>query len=241
MDVDIFIPCLIDQFYPETGFNMVKILEKVGVVVHYNEQQTCCGQTAFNAGYWEEARELGEKFIHQFTNDRPLVAPSASCLHMVKNQYSKLFHNTSLHIEYRNLSKKAFELSDFLVNQLNIKHIGAQFPHKVFLHLSPAAKGEYQTNKELSVLLSNVKQMEVVNTQEAKDSCGVGGGIALVHEGISTALAKQMIDKAIALEAEYIVVNEASCFMNLKSYIDKNESSMKVIHAIDLLATGWDF
>ena len=98
MTVDIFIPCFIDQIYPETGMNMVRILEKFGVEVHYNENQTCCGQMTFNAGFREEARELGEKFIGDFPNDRPVVSPSASCVGYVRNYYGKLFFNTGLHL-----------------------------------------------------------------------------------------------------------------------------------------------
>ena len=85
MIVDIFIPCFIDQIYPETGLNMVKILEKVGCGVNYNPEQTCCGQPAFHMGYWDDSKEVGEKFIREFQNDRYIVCPSASCVGMIKN------------------------------------------------------------------------------------------------------------------------------------------------------------
>ncbi len=241
MDVDIFIPCTIDQFYPELGMNLVKILEKVGVVVHYNEQQTCCGQTAFNAGHWDDAHELGEKFIREFTNDRELVAPSAACLHMVKNHYAKLFHNTSLHIEHRKLSDKSYELSDFLVNRLKIKHLGATFAHKVWLHESCTASRKYPLNDEIQTLLRNVKGLELVNSTFTDEPCGCGSSFSIVHEPVSVALAEQLVQRATEAGAEYILVTEATCLLQIHSYIQKNKLDIKAIHLVDVLASGWEF
>ena len=97
MEVDIFIPCFIDQFYPETGLNMIKILEKLDVDVFYNKNQTCCGQIAFNSGFWDEAKALGEKFIKDFSNKRYIAGPSASFAGMVRNHYDTLFFKTAMH------------------------------------------------------------------------------------------------------------------------------------------------
>ena len=116
MIVDIFIPCFIDQLYPQTGFNMVKVLERAGCDVNYNPEQTCCGQPAFNAGYWDEAKKVGEKFIKEFNNDRYIVSPSASCVGMIKNYYPEMFHNAVLHNEYKQIAKNIHEFSSFLVN-----------------------------------------------------------------------------------------------------------------------------
>ena len=117
MEVDLFIPCFIDQFYPETGFNMVKVLEKAGVKVHYNTNQTCCGQMAFNSGFWDDAKKLGEKFIGDFSNNRLIVGPSASCIGYIKNYYHELFYNTAYHNEYKQLQKNIFEITDFLMKR----------------------------------------------------------------------------------------------------------------------------
>ncbi|MCF8344181.1 MAG: (Fe-S)-binding protein, partial [Bacteroidales bacterium] len=95
MTVDVFIPCFVDQIYPQTAFNMIKVLKKCGVEVHYNEKQTCCGQMAFNSGFWDEAKSIGTKFIRDFPHNRPVVGPSASCVGYVKNYYHKLFYNSS--------------------------------------------------------------------------------------------------------------------------------------------------
>src|SRR5690606_41894352 len=116
MTVQLFIPCFIDQLFPETAVNTVRILEKAGCHVSYNPGQTCCGQPAYNAGFWDEAKQVGNKFLHDFSDDRVIVSPSASCTGMVKNGYNDLFTNTIVHNRCRAIQANIHELSDFLVN-----------------------------------------------------------------------------------------------------------------------------
>ena len=103
MTVDLFVSCVIDQFYPMTAMNTMKLLKAAGVEVEYNPEQTCCGKFAFNSGYVEEAKSLGEKFLNDFHNNRPVVGISASCVGFIKTRYKELFYNTSLHLEYKRL------------------------------------------------------------------------------------------------------------------------------------------
>ncbi len=240
MTVDVFIPCFIDQIYPETGMNMVRILEKFGVDVHYNENQTCCGQMTFNAGFREEARELGEKFIGDFPNDRPVIAPSASCVGYVRNYYGKLFFNTGLHLEYKRLQKNIIEFSDFMVNVLKVEDTGARFEHRVTFHDSCAALREYRLKDEPRKLLGNVRGLELIEMAERDVCCGFGGTFAIKHEAISTALAEQKVQNAIDTGAEYIVSTDSSCLMHQEAYIRKNMKPIQVIHLADVLAAGWD-
>ena len=122
MNVQLFIPCFVDQLYPDTAFNMIKVLEKCGCTVSYNTSQTCCGQPAFNAGFWDEAKAVCTKFIKDFSGNECIVAPSASCVGFVRNYYGKLFENSSLHNEVKDLSKRVFEFSEFMIDIL--KEIG---------------------------------------------------------------------------------------------------------------------
>lgn len=240
MTVDIFIPCFIDQIYPETGMNMVRILEKFGVKVHYNSNQTCCGQMTFNAGFREEARELGEKFISDFPNDRPVVAPSASCVGYVRNYYGKLFFNTGLHLEYKRLQKNIIEFSDFMVNVLKVEDTGATFEHRVTYHDSCAALREYKLKDEPRRLLRNVRGLELVEMAERDVCCGFGGTFSIKHEAISTAMAEQKVQNALDTGAEYIVSTDASCLMHQDGYIRKFKKPIQVIHLADVLAAGLD-
>jgi L-lactate dehydrogenase complex protein LldE len=239
MLVDIFIPCFIDQIYPQTGMNMVKILEKLGVDVHYNGNQTCCGQMAFNSGFWDEAKEMGAKFIRDFPNDRPVISPSASCSGMVKNYYPWLFHNTALHYEYKQLKKNMVEFTDFLVNVLKVEETGAEFNHVVTYHDSCAALREYGISKEPRALLSKVKGLTLIEMKNNDVCCGFGGTFSVKFEPISTAMAEQKVKHALETGAEYIVSTDSSCLMHQQAYIDKHQIPLKTIHIIDVLASGW--
>lgn len=238
MIVDAFIPCFIDQAFPETAFNMIKLLKKLGVEVHYNPNQSCCGQMAFNSGFWDEAKAMGEKHIRDFSNNRPIVSPSSSCTSMVKNHYPKLFHNSALHNEYKVVQKNSFEITDFIVNHLKVEDVGAEFPHKVTYHESCASKREYGLTHEARTLLKNVKGLELIEMKEPDTCCGFGGTFSVKFEGISTAMAEQKIDNALATQAEYIVSTDASCLMHLQGFIDKQKLPIKTIHIVDLLAAN---
>jgi L-lactate dehydrogenase complex protein LldE len=239
MTVDIFIPCFIDQVYPETGFNMVKILEKLGVEVNYNKQQTCCGQMAFNSGFWEEAKAIGEKFIRDFPNNRYVVGPSASCAGFVRNYYDEMFYNSALHIEYHQLKKNFFEFTDFLVNVLQVENVGATFEHRITYHDSCAALREYGLKDEPRTLLRNVRGLEIVEMDETHTCCGFGGTFAVKHEPISASMAEQKVKHALATGAEFIVSTDSSCLMHQQSYIDQHKLPIRTMHVIDLLAQGW--
>ncbi|MBK9292651.1 MAG: (Fe-S)-binding protein [Bacteroidetes bacterium] len=239
MTVDLFIPCFIDQMFPETGMNTVKLLKKAGVNVHYNPAQTCCGQMAFNAGFWDEAKKLGEKFMDDFPHDRPIVAPSASCTGYIKNYFSELFHNTGSHMEYKRVVRNVFEISDFLVNKLGFLDFGATFAHKVTYHDSCAALREYGLTGEARMLLAQVKGLELVEMPDRHVCCGFGGTFAARFEPISVAMTEQKVQNALSTGAEYIVSTDSSCLMQMHSYIRKQQLPIQVIHLVDILASGW--
>ncbi|MDA3904552.1 MAG: (Fe-S)-binding protein [Bacteroidales bacterium] len=238
MNVEAFIPCFIDQFFPETGKNMIKLLEKLGQNVNYNPNQTCCGQIAFNSGFWNEAKELGEKFINDFQGKKYIVSPSASCSGMVIRQYPKLFHNAAFHNESKQLQNSIFEITDFIVNVLRKTDIGAEFNHKVTYHESCASKREYGLTNQPRLLLSKVKGLELIEMEEADSCCGFGGTFSVKFEGVSSAMAQQKVENALATGAEYIVSTDSSCLMNINGYIEKNELPIKCIHIVDLLAAN---
>ena len=131
MKVQLFIPCFVDQLYPQTAFNMVKVLEKACCEVDYNTNQTCCGQPAFNAGFWDESRDVCTKFIKDFEGADYIVAPSASCVGFVRNYYSKLFENSSQHNQVKDLGKRIYEFSEFLTDVLKIENYGANLMEKL--------------------------------------------------------------------------------------------------------------
>ena len=240
MTVDLFIPCFIDQIYPQTAFNVVKLLKKAGVDVVYNPEQTCCGQPSYNSGYWDETKNLARKFIRDFDGDRLIVSPSASCTGFIKNYYSDLFKPEDSEYEsHIALKGRLYELTDFLVNKLQFTDFGASFPHKVCYHDACTALREYGIHREPRLLLSKVKGLELVEMEDADTCCGFGGTFSAKFQSVSSAMTEQKVEKALKTGAEYIISTEASCLMNIEGYINKNQISLKPIHIADILAHGW--
>jgi len=237
--VELFIPCFIDQLYPETAFNTVKLLEKAGCEVIYNPEQTCCGQPAYNAGFWDEAKKVGDKFLVDFSEENYIVSPSASCVGMVKTSYNDLFTNTSDHNRCRNIQKHTFEISDFLINVLKRDYFGAELVGTAVYHDSCSALRECKIKDEPRQLLSKVGGLEIVEMKDQETCCGFGGSFAVKFEGISSAMAEQKVKNAQAVHADYIISTDSSCLLQLKAYIDKNNIPIKTMHLVDVLTSGW--
>ncbi|MVZ62091.1 (Fe-S)-binding protein [Sphingobacterium humi] len=237
--VELFIPCFIDQLYPETAFNTIKILERAGCEVIYNTEQTCCGQPAYNAGFWDDAKVIGQKFLNDFSEEHPIVSPSASCTGMVREGYDDLFTNSTDHNRCRGIQRNIFELSDFLVNVLKKEYFGAELIGTAVYHDSCAALRECNIKEEPRRLLSHVGGLELVEMRDQETCCGFGGTFAVKFEGISTAMAEQKVKNALAVNADYIISTDASCLLQLQAYIDKHKLAIKTIHLVDVLTSGW--
>jgi len=216
---------------------MVKVLEKAGCEVNYNPNQTCCGQPAFNAGFWGEAKDVCNKFIQDFSGSDYVVAPSASCVGFVKNYYNKLYEHSSQQQAAKKMSERIFELSDFLVNILKVEDIGASFAGKVTYHDSCAALRECGLKQEPRKLLQNVKGLELVEMADNETCCGFGGSFAVKFEPISIAMADQKITNADATGAEYIISTDMSCLMHIDGCIKHKGTGLKVLHLADVLAS----
>jgi len=234
--VQLFIPCFVDQLFPQTAFNMVKVLEKVGVEVKYNEEQTCCGQPAFNAGFRDESRDVCSKFLKDFSGSEYVVAPSASCVGFVRNYYGTLFDNSSVHNEVRDLGKRIFEFSSFLVNVLGISDLGATLHGKATYHDSCAGLRECRIKEEPRKLLSQVNGLELLEMNDVETCCGFGGSFAVKFESISTAMADQKVNNALQTGADYIISTDLSCLMHLDGYIRHKGLPLRTMHIADVLA-----
>jgi L-lactate dehydrogenase complex protein LldE len=242
LKVDLFVPCFMDQVFPQTAMNMVKILEKLGCEVHYNPEQTCCGQPAYNAGFFQEAQEVALKFIKDFSHPtaRYVVCPSASCTGMVRNSYNDLLENTSNHLELKQIQKNIFELSEFITQVLMIEKVeGAHFPHKVTYHDSCSALRELSIKEGPRNLLRQVAGLELVEMNHTETCCGFGGTFAVKYESISVGMAEQKVQHAMQTEAEFIVSTDISCLMHLDGYIGKNNLPIQTMHLADVLVQGW--
>ncbi len=238
MKVQLFVPCFVDQLYPQTAFNMIKVLEKAGCTVHYNSSQTCCGQPAFNAGFLPEARDVCIKFLKDFDSSTPIVAPSASCVGFVKNYYTRLLDLT-FDNEAAAISKKIFEFSDFLVNKMEFTALGAKLEGRATYHDSCAALRECKIKSEPRLLLANVEGLEIKELEDVETCCGFGGTFAVKFEAISIAMAEQKVEHALSTEAQYLISTDLSCLMHLQGYINNKHYNLKTMHIADVLASGW--
>jgi L-lactate dehydrogenase complex protein LldE len=239
MNVQLFIPCFVDQLYPTVAFNMMKVLEKAGCTVSYNTNQTCCGQPAFNAGFWGEAKDVCTKFIKDFEGADYIVAPSASCVGFVRNYYTKVFENASGAVAAKKIGARIFEFSEFLVKVLKVEDLGASFVGKATYHDSCAALRECRIKPEPRVLLSKVKGLEMVEMEDVETCCGFGGTFAVKFEPISIAMGDQKITNASATGAEYIISTDMSCLMHIDGCNKHKGAGLTTVHLADVLASGW--
>ncbi len=171
--------------------------------MHYNSEQTCCGQPAFNSGYWDEARTLAGKFLTDFKPDMPVVSPSGSCTGYIRRHYRKLFEGQPEKLAQLDaLYPQIFELSDFLVNVLKVNDFEAVFPHKHTFHDSWSALREYGIKDEPRQLLRNVKGLELIEMCESDTCCGFGGTFAVKNAGISTAMDEKKVRNEVETGAD---------------------------------------
>lgn len=240
MRVQIFIPCFVDQLYPQTAFNMVKVLEKACCDVSYNPNQTCCGQPAFNAGFAEEGKTVATKFLKDFDTADFIVAPSASCVGFVRNHYPGLFENSSHHHQVKDLTKRIYEFTEFLTEVLKIENFDAELHVKATYHDSCAGLRECKIKEGPRKLLHKVKGLELVEMAETETCCGFGGTFAVKFDSISTAMAEQKINHALDTGASCIISTDLSCLMHLDGVIKKQNLPLTTMHITDVIASGWE-
>mgnify|MGYP001014321271 CR=1 FL=1 len=219
-----------DQLYPGTAFSMVKVLEKAGCKVSYNTNQTCCGQPAYNAGFWGEAKEVCTKFINDFRGNDYIVAPSASCAGFVKNYYHKLFENSSLHHDVKKLSEQVYEFSSFMVQVLKVEDVGAVLNGKATYHDSCAALRECHIKQEPRILLSNVRDLQLLEMDDVETCCGFGGTFAVRHPTISAAMVADKTRAIKACGAPNLVSADCGCLMNINGALQKQGERLQGEH-----------
>lgn len=238
MRVSLFIPCFIDSFYPSVGMAIVQVLERLGHEIDFPETQTCCGQPPFNSGYWNEARAVAERQLDAFSKAEVVVSASGSCGAMFKVFYPELFQGTPQEADAKALSSKTFEFSDFLVNQLGVRDVGARFPGKVTFHDGCHGLRELGTKQAPRELLRAVQGLELVEMSDTETCCGFGGMFAVKYPQISTAMAEVKCNSILGTEVEYVVSNDSSCLMQIQGYLDRNSPRViKSLHLAEVLAS----
>jgi L-lactate dehydrogenase complex protein LldE len=231
MRVALFIPCFIDQFFPNVGIAMVQVLQRLNVEVDYPRQQTCCGQPAFNLGYWDEARQLAGRYCEIFADAEAIVCPSGSCTAMVRNFYPELLGKSS------HATTNTFEFAEFLVRKLGVTDVGAKFSAKITYHDGCHALRELRLKDEPRQLLRNVKGLDLVEMGEAETCCGFGGTFSVKFPMISYAMDEVKCASIEKTGAEYVVSADSSCLMQIDGYLRRQKLPIKTISLAEVLAS----
>jgi L-lactate dehydrogenase complex protein LldE len=235
LKVTLFIPCFVDLCYPRVGISIVQILERLGHEIDYPEELACCGQPAFNSGYWGEARPIAEQVLQRLQDAEVVVIASGSCGAMIKKFYPELFAKTPHARTALEVAARCYEFSDFLVTMLGVTDVGAYFPHRVTFHDGCHGLRELGNKKQPRELLAKVRGLDLVEMSEAETCCGFGGTFAAKFPMISTAMGEVKCASALETGAEYIVSNDASCNMHIQGLADRKRQPLRTIHLAEVL------
>lgn len=238
MRVSLFVPCLIDQFFPQTAVSTVRLLWRLGIDVVYPEAQTCCGQPAFNMGYHDEARKLAERFIEVFDRAEYIVTPSGSCGSMVRVFYPTLAIHRELQGPLENVKNRTYELSEFLVNVLKVTDVGAAFTGRVTYHDSCHLLRELKVKDPPRLLLRNVKGIDFVEMEESDSCCGFGGSFSVKFPEISTAMLEEKVKFIQKTGAQYVVANDTGCLMQISGMLQRSQIPVRALPLAEFLYKG---
>ena len=215
-DAYLFATCLVDQFAPEAGLDTVNLLEREGIKIHFPEQQTCCGQPAYNSGYPDEARAVARQQLDLFPRPWPVVVPSGSCAAMMRHHYPKLFADDPVLLaKARELAERIFELTEFLVHVVDFRQQDLGTPCTVALHTSCHARREMKSHETSAALLGSLANLNVVQQARAEECCGFGGTFAIRYPEISEAIVSDKVDSLRATGAERVVSADCGCLFNI--------------------------
>jgi L-lactate dehydrogenase complex protein LldE len=234
--VSLFIPCFVDQLLPQVAVDTVKVLCRIGYEVEYPEDQTCCGQPAFNSGYWNDARPCAEHFVQVFKNADVVVCPSGSCTTMVRNSYPDLLRASPYRADAIALASRTFELSEFLVKVAAVTDVGATFSHTVTYHAACHGLRELKLRDEPLQLLRAVDGLKLIEMPRFEECCGFGGTFATKFADISAAMGVSKADSVAATGAEFVTAIDPSCLLHLEGILGKRRSSTRTIHIASILA-----
>jgi L-lactate dehydrogenase complex protein LldE len=243
LTVGLFIPCYVEQFYPQVGLATLRVLERHGVRVEYPEDQTCCGQPMANSGCGDEVGPLAEKFLRLFGRYEFVVAPSGSCVSMVRNHYQPYLGGKP---GFDHLTRSTFELCEFLHDVLHVERFDGRFPQKVGLHQSCHGLRELRlaSSSELRIapfnkvrsLLAGLRDIELVELQRVDECCGFGGTFAVNEEAVSCMMGKDRVADHERAGAQVITGIDMSCLMHMDGLIRREKKPLKVLHVAEVLA-----
>ena len=235
--VQLFVTCLVDSFFPKTGQAVVDVLSHLGISVNFARKQTCCGQPQFNAGLREDARAIAEHTIKVFENTKgDIVTPSGSCAHMFRHNYAELFEGDSVwHPRAKALASRTYEFTEYLVDKLGVTNVGAKWDGMLTYHPSCHTLRGINVDRQPRTLLANVHGATLVELPQAEECCGFGGIMSVEHPELSAEWLKRKISSLEATQAPTLVVTDAGCLMHIAGGLNRQKKSQRVVHIAEVL------
>lgn len=237
--VSIFVTCLVDQLFPKVGLAMATVLERLGYQIEFREDQTCCGQPAFNSGFRDEARTVASHFLNVFSDAEYVVLPSGSCTAMCSHHLAELFRDDAATLRrVHDLEPRIWEFSRFLLEVAKVEDVGASFPAKVTYHDSCHALRELGIKKGPRQLLRHVRGLELVEMDTAEECCGFGGTFSAKFAELSGAMARTKVESIRRTGASAVVSIDSSCLMQIQGAMRREGLNVQALHLAEVLAGG---
>jgi len=240
MPISLFITCLNDALFPQTGVATVRLLERLGQQVVFDARQTCCGQMHFNTGYHQDALPIIRRFVEVFRDAEVVVSPSGSCVAMVRDLYlraAEWAQDHALAREIEILAPRVFELSEFIVNRLGVEDVGAYYPHRVTYHPTCHAMRVIKVGDAPLRLLRNVRSMTLVELPAADQCCGFGGTFSVKNADTSIAMMTDKVQNILGTKAEACTAGDNSCLMHIGGGLSRLRSGTRVVHLAQILGS----
>jgi L-lactate dehydrogenase complex protein LldE len=240
MRVALFLTCLNDTMFPETGKATVRLLERLGHTVEFPAGQTCCGQMHFNTGYQRECVPLARRFVDVFAGYDAVVAPSGSCVGMVRDYYprvAEVSRGPRLAAAVAELTPRVFELSEFLVDVLGVEEVGAYYPHRVTYHPTCHSLRLLRVGEKPLRLLRAVRGIDLVELPGAEECCGFGGTFAVKNADTSTAMLADKVRHVLETGAEICTAGDNSCLLHIGGGLSRLRVGTRTVHLAEILAS----
>ena len=243
VNASLFVTCIVDQFYPVVGESTVRVLRRLGADVDFPSGQTCCGQPAFNSGFWADAKPVARRVLKMLRGDRYVVVPSGSCASMIRIFYPELFHDEPGSLaEARDLAPRVFELSEFIVDVLGVADIapyresaGAPDSRKVTYHEACHLRRELGVTTQPRTLITSAPGVELVEAQQSDVCCGFGGSFSVRYPDISGAMLQDKIEQLRETGAERFVSCDSGCIMHIAGGMERQKVDVRPMHIAELL------
>jgi L-lactate dehydrogenase complex protein LldE len=243
MRIALFVTCLTDTLFPDTGQAVVRLLERLGHQVEFPESQTCCGQMHFNTGYRRESLPMARNFADSFAGYDAVVSPSASCTAMVREYYGQLAAeagDTGLARAVAGLAPRVHDLSTLLVDVLGVTDVGAYFPHRVTYHPTCHSLRMLRVGDAPQRLLSEVRGLDLAELPDAESCCGFGGTFSVKNPDVSAAMCADKVAAVQQAEAEVLCAADDSCLMHIGGALSRQRTGVSVMHLAQILASTED-